>query len=66
MTRKKLPNLIILIILTTIVTIFCILFNVYRVFTKRPTPVVSRETLLKIDPQFDTKTLDTIKERIYP
>jgi len=66
MKNKKLPSLINLLILTVICTVFWVSFNIYRVFTNEPSPAVSEEILLPIDPTLDIQTLNVIKEKIHP
>lgn len=66
MKNNKLPNIVILLILTLITTLFWISFNVYRVFTTKPDAVVPQEISLPIDPKLDTNTLDMIKSKSYP
>lgn len=66
MNKKKLPSLVVLVILTAIVTVFCISFNIYRVFTKSPAPIVDKEIILKLESKLDNETLEAIKKRLYP
>lgn len=63
MNSKKLPSLIILIILTSITILFWVSFNIYQAFTTNATPIVPEEILLQIDPKLDTKTIELIKNR---
>lgn len=64
--NNKLPNIIVLLILTLITTVFWISFNVYRVFTALPDTVVPTQISLPIDPKLDTNTLELIKNKSYP
>lgn len=66
MKSKKLPSLIILVILTSITILFWISFNIYQVFSKQVSPVVPEEVILQIDPKLDTNTLNIMKSKIYP
>lgn len=66
MNKKKLPSLIILIVLTSITILFWISFSIYQVFTKEASPIVPEEVILQIDPKLDTNTLNIMKSRIYP
>lgn len=65
MKKTKLPSAIVLMILTLITVIFWISFTVYRVFTTETKPEIPEEVVLKLDPSFDTKTLQMTKDRIY-
>jgi hypothetical protein len=61
--NKKLPSVVILLILTAITTIFWISFSVYRVFTK-PNPIdISSEVTTSINPSLDLDTLNEIEKR---
>lgn len=66
MNKKKLPSVIILIILTAITVIFWISFNIYQVFTQEAESVVPNDVMLQIDTKFDTETLGVMKNKIYP
>lgn len=66
MTNKKLPSVINLLILTAICAVFWVSFNIYRVFTNEPSPVVSEEILLPIDPTLDTETLNKMRDKVHP
>lgn len=66
MKSKKLPSMVILLILTTITTLFWISFSIYRVFTEDPPTAVSEEILRDINPQLDTQTMEVIKIKLYP
>ncbi len=64
MNRKKLPNLIVLFILTLITTLFWISFSIYQVFTKEASPVVPEEIILQIDPKLDIETIKMMRSKI--
>ena len=64
MNRKKLPNLIILFILTLITILFWISFSIYQVFTKEASPVVPEEIILQIDPKLDIETIKMMRSKI--
>jgi hypothetical protein len=64
MNRKKLPNLIILFILTLITILFWISFSIYQVFTSNTSPVVPTEIILQIDPKLDIETIKTMRSKI--
>lgn len=65
MKKNKLPSAIVLMILTLITVLFWVSFTVYRVFTTESKPEIPEEVILKLDPFFDTNTLQTTKERIH-
>lgn len=61
--NKKLPSIIILLILTAITAVFWISFSVYRVFTK-PKPInIPNEVIAPINPNLDLDTLNEIERR---
>lgn len=64
MNRKKLPNLIVLFILTLITILFWISFSIYQVFTKEVSPVVPKEIILQIDPKLDIETIKIMRSKI--
>lgn len=66
MKKTKLPSVIVLLILTTITTLFWISFKIYRVFITDTTPDIPEEVIMQIDPTLDVKTLNEMKTRIYP
>lgn len=65
MNKKKLPEIVIILILTLIVVIFWIFFSVYRVFTNKPAPAVPAEVIIPLDAKLDSDTLEDIKSRNY-
>ncbi len=66
MNKKKLPNFIILIVLTLITALFWVSFSIYQVFKTEPTISVPEEVILKINPKLDMETVNLMKEKIYP
>lgn len=66
MKQRKIPNVIILLILVFVTIICGVFFNIYRNFMLKPTPVIAPEIMLKLDPSLNTNTLDVIKSKIYP
>lgn len=62
--KKKLPNVVILMILTLITVLFWISFSIYNVFQSSPAPVVSNDIIQQLNPQLDTSTIDVIKGKI--
>jgi hypothetical protein len=63
MKKNKLPNIIILLILTAITVVFWVSFSVYRVFSEKPSETVPEELLLEINPRLDEATIKTINEK---
>lgn len=66
MKNKKLPSLIILMILTVITVLFWISFTIYQVFTNEPSSIVPEEIILQLDPKLDVNTIKKMSDRIYP
>jgi len=66
MKRNKLPNVVILLILTLITAVFTIIFNIYSSFTAVQPSSVPEEILSPVTPSLDTKTIEIIKNKIYP
>lgn len=66
MKKNKLPNIVILMILTLITTVFWVGTSVYRSVTK-PTPIsIPDEVLNQINPKLDITTIDQTKSRVNP
>lgn len=63
MKSKKLPSIVVLMILTLITAIFWMMFSVYRSFTKPATVLVPEEVINQITPKLDTETIELIKSR---
>ncbi|HCR35532.1 hypothetical protein A2130_02715 [Candidatus Woesebacteria bacterium GWC2_33_12] len=66
MKKNKLPNIIILMILSLITVLFWISATVYYAFTAKPTPNVPTEILQDLNPRLDNVTLDQIETKTYP
>jgi flagellar basal body-associated protein FliL len=66
MKKRKIPNVIILLILSFVTIICGVFFNIFRAFMQKPNPVVPQEIILKLDPTLDTNTLDQMKQKLYP
>ncbi len=60
MKNKKLPSIVVLMILTLITAIFWMMFSVYRSFTKPATVLVPEEVINQITPKLDTETIELI------
>jgi len=63
MKNKKLPSVVILLILTAITAVFWISFSVYRVFTKPKSINIPSEVTTPINPSLDLDTLNEIDRR---
>lgn len=66
MKKNKLPNIIVLMILSLITILFWISASVYRVFTTKPAPNIPNEIIEDISPKLDTITLDQVELKTYP
>jgi len=65
MKIPKPPNLVTIVILTTITIIFWVFFSVYRAFTQEPTPTVPPEIIEPFSPDLDQDTLNKIQSRTF-
>lgn len=65
MKKKKLPELITILILTLIVVVFWMFFTVYRVFTNKPASVVEEEIIQPLNASFDSQTMQEIQDRSF-
>lgn len=66
MEKTKLPNKIVLIILTSVTILLWVAVSVYTAISKKTPAVVSKEILLPLNPKLDIETLNQMEERIYP
>lgn len=64
MKNKKLPSVIVLMILTLLTTVFWMLFSIYRTFTKPTSVEVSEEITSPISPNLDTETIEMIRSKV--
>lgn len=65
MKKTKTPNLVTIAVLTTITALFWVLFSIYRVFTREPSPVVPPEILEPVSPSLDSSIIDKIQSRLF-
>lgn len=65
MNNPKAPRLVTVAILTTITIVFWVFLSVYRVLTAKPEPNVPPEILAPLDPNLDTRTLQTLPDRVF-
>lgn len=65
MKNIKAPRLVTIGILTLITVIFWVGFEVFRIFTVKPTLPVSDQIINPIDPILDLGSLDRLQGRIF-
>lgn len=65
MNKKDKPFLVQVAVLTTITTLVWIGFSVYKAFTDKPEPTVSKEVLANINPTLDSAILENLETRLY-
>lgn len=61
--NKKLPSVIVLMILTVITILFWISFSVYKVFTNNEPLSVPEKVIEPLNPNLDMRTLNEIENR---
>ncbi len=64
--KSKLPNIVVIMILTLITAVFWISFGVYRAFSEDTPVAVPEEVITPLTPKLDSQTLEKMKTRIYP
>jgi len=62
--RTKLPNLVVIAILTTITVIFWIGFGIYSIFQHKPETLVPKEITQSLDPNLDLVTLKRLESKL--
>jgi hypothetical protein len=65
MKKRKIPNLITVLILTLITVIMWISLSVYRALSQEPPSSVPEEIANPLTPNLDTKTLNDVQSRIF-
>lgn len=65
MRKPNPPKLVTIAVTTTITIVFWIFFTLYQVLTTKPQPSVSETLMEPINPTLDTKSLDTLKDRVF-
>lgn len=65
MKRLKTPKGVTTAILTLITIFFWAGFEVYHSLTQKPAPVVAPDIINPIDPTLDTKSLDSLQQRLF-
>lgn len=63
--KKPLPAIVVFAIFTTITTFVWIAFDVYRAFTKDPSPTVPEEVIRALDPTIDPDVLSEASGRVH-
>ncbi len=63
--KTRLPNLIILLILTSITIVFWVVFSIYSAVSKPPNIELPNELLEDVNPKLDSETVNQIKSRNY-
>lgn len=61
----KLPNIVTILILTAITSLFWIIFGVYRVFTVKEEAKVPEAILAPLNPVLNQKVIDQMSQRFY-
>ena len=65
MTKRKVPKLITIAILTLITAVFWVFFSAYRAFTDEPDQNIEDSILAPLNPVLDSQTLSLLNSRIY-
>lgn len=65
MKRNKLPNLVVVSILTLITAVMWVAFNIYRSLTTKPSPAIPSAISEPLTPSLDTQTIQGINSRIF-
>lgn len=65
MKKLKTPTAVTTAVLTLITIFFWAGFEVYRTLTVKPAPTVPTAIVNPLDPTLDTKTLDTLPQRLF-
>lgn len=63
--RRKLPNIIVITILTAITSIIWIAYSVYDAYIKGPEVKIEAEILENINPILDSEVLANLSEKVY-
>ncbi len=65
MKNKKLPSVVILLILTAITVVFWTLFSVYSIFSNKIGAVTTEDVSNPINPTIDENIVNMMKNKIY-
>lgn len=63
MKNKKLPSIVVLMILTLITAVFWMMFSIYRSFTKPASISIPDEVVNQLVPKLDTETIELVRSR---
>jgi hypothetical protein len=63
--KPKIPQLLVVIVLTIITSIFWIFFGVYRIFTTKPSVAIPPAILEPVNPTLDKNAVAAIVGRLY-
>lgn len=64
-SKRKTPRLVTTSIITLITVINWIGFELYRIYTAKPDPIVPAEILASLNPILDEEVLNKLQERVY-
>lgn len=64
MRKNKLPNLVVVLIISLVTVIMWVSLNIFRALTIKPSPVVPEEISNPLDPTLKTEILGEIDKRI--
>lgn len=62
--KTKLPNFVILLVLTTLTVLMWLGFNIYRSFLIKPSPPVAEGVLFPLNPVLDEVAIREIEQRV--
>jgi hypothetical protein len=65
MGKNKLPNIIVILILTLVTVVTWISFSIYRALTEETSPSVPQNISEPIDPKLDVVTINKIKSGLF-
>lgn len=65
MNKPKPPNLVTVVIITTITVVFWVFFTVYRVLVSEPDTVIPASLMQPVNPTLDIETLSSIRNKKY-
>jgi len=65
MEKNKLPNLIIILVLTLITIVTWVSLSVFRALSQKPVPDVAQEVSNPLTPTLDTDSLKKIESRLF-
>lgn len=63
--KHKIPNLVTILILTTLTAVMWISLNIYRAVTVKPSPAVPKEISEPLDPNLDLDAIQAIQSGLF-